>query len=264
MNNFSLSGNLRYRIGSHSIIGDRASQQDYYGYQHIKTSSNLAAPIYGLALADGVGGEVAGDIASRLATNTFLELMSINYGKCSRKKMLRGAVTTANESIGKSIFDTPIYTGMATTLVGAVISRDKLHWISIGDSHLYLIRNGEISKLNDDHSMGALIDRQYEKGYISEDEWKNAPYRNMILSCLSGHKIEMIDLPKDPMLLQENDRILFASDGLDTLVQSEILEVSVQNTEAQNFAKGLTDLVSSIGKPHQDNTAVLSVDCYSS
>jgi len=262
MKKFTLNGKLKYRIGSDSIVGDRQSQQDYFGYQHIKTSSSLAAPIYALALADGVGGEVAGDVASRLATNTFLELLSINFGKFSRKKNLRNAVDVANKSIGTSVSETPAYSGMATTLVGVLLCRDKLHWISIGDSHLYLIRKGVLTKLNDDHSMGALIDLQYELGNISKEEWRNAPYRNMILSCLSGAKIEMIDLPKDSYPLESGDRILFASDGLDTLSRDEILEVSNSYTETQLFAKALTDRVSSIGKPHQDNTAVMLVDCY--
>lgn len=260
-----MSGKLKYQIGAHSIIGDRETQQDYYGYHQLNLNRQYASvpvlPIYGIALADGVGGEVAGDVASRLATNRFLELLSTYYGKFSRRRMLRGAVTIANQSIGKSIEQRPAYTGMATTLVGAVLCRNKLHWISVGDSHLYLIRNGRLRKLNDDHSMGAWIDRNYALGNITKEQAENTRYRNVILSCLSGEQIKMIDLPKDPLRLSDQDRVLFASDGLDTLEHDEIVETSLANQSAQKLAVALTGKVSQKGRIHQDNTAVLVVDC---
>jgi protein phosphatase len=254
---------LRFRVGTSEIIGDRESQQDSYDFTLLEenhTTENTAAACV-VALADGVGGGAAGDVASRLAVEQFLSSMNSQTVASINEQAFLDAIHAGNDSIAAAVNETPGYNGMATTLVGVVIDEAGMKWISVGDSHLYIIRKSKISKLNEDHSMGAAIDKEYELGHISKREAEEAPYRNVILSCLSGEPIEMIDVHHEAYRLKPGDRILIASDGLDTLSRLEVLEIGRRVATAQQCAQELTQSVLEKKKPHQDNTTVIVVDC---
>lgn len=263
-----------YTIGMASIVGGRQSQQDSYqlicldqeGNRTILraddpvTMQNSSRTIIA-ALTDGVGGQVAGDIAALLAAETFTESVEANLaGNQNIKSLMLDAVSDANLALDIAIKSNKDYAGMATTLVGIVVNDKGLNWLSVGDSHLYLVRNQELDKLNADHSMGAVIDHEYATGKISHEEALNAPYRNVILSCLSGKAIELIDIYDSNWELKAGDKLILSSDGLDTLRRDEILEIMMQQSDPQDCANALTQAVENKQRDYQDNTTIVVVN----
>ncbi len=253
-------------LGAASIIGNRETQQDSFLFEYLPVADTrqdrAATRALVAVVADGVGGAVSGDIASRLAAEYFVSTSDELYNRGEpAARLLSTALTAANRAISQAIHEDRALGGMATTLVGVLVDQQGLVWASVGDSHLYLLRHGQIEKLNKDHSLGALIDDQYAKGEISREEAENSLYRNVILSCLSGEKIELIDINAEPFALHAGDRILLASDGLDTLSTEEILDICVETPDSQRCADRLLEQVKDRDMPHQDNTTVLVIDC---
>ncbi len=255
----------QWTVGAASIIGSRETQQDSFLFDYLPVSAQQdagSAKALVAVVADGVGGAVSGDIASRLAVEHFVTTSDELYraGESSAR-LLSAALQDSNRAISEAITKDTALGGMATTLVGVLIDQRGMVWASVGDSHLYLLRQQKIEKLNKDHSLGALIDDQYAKGEISKEEAENSLYRNVILSCLSGEKIELIDINAEPFTLQAHDRILVASDGLDTLSSDEILSICLATPGSQDCADTLLQQVQNQNAPHQDNATVLVIDC---
>jgi protein phosphatase len=129
----------------------------------------------------------------------------------------------------------------------------------VGDSPLYLVRRGGIIRLNADHSLAPEIDRLAERGRISWDEAKSDPRRHILRSALTGAEIDLIDRPREPLVLAPGDSVVLASDGIHTLPEVEIarLVTSAQGVEAA--AEALLAAVAVADDPHQDNTTVVVV-----
>ena len=144
---------------------------------------------------------------------------------------------------------------MGATLVAPVFMRDRLFWISIGDSPLYLYRDGELRQLNEDHSLGPHIDYMVRSGMMSEDIGRNHPDRNALTSVLIGETIERIDCPDVPFQLKDGDILVVASDGLQFLSNRKIrktLRDSGKATAAR-ISEALLDELRALEDPEQDN-----------
>jgi serine/threonine protein phosphatase PrpC len=252
-----------YDIGTSDILGSRSNQEDNYIVTDPGASSESFDTLDHLlvVLADGVGGEAAGEVASKTVTNSFSHTIQSTYSSNSNiPKLLSIALHGANQAVAKAISENNDYEGMASTLIGVLLIKDRLYWASVGDSHLYLIRDGSCIKLNADHSLGAIMDRNIDTGLVSKSQAANAPNRNMLYSCVMGEELAAIDLPEKEFSLQKGDRLLLSSDGLDSISTKDIGRISSNEDNAQHFAVALTTAVTKAGKPNQDNTMVVVVD----
>lgn len=182
----------------------------------------------GLAvLADGMGGHAAGDVASKIVvTEVFSELM-FHRGDPEELEQgitvtLRDAAMAANACLREHMRTHPDTRGMGATLVATVIVGRNLYWISIGDSPLFLFRDGILRQLNEDHSMAPQIDFMVKTGLLGAEEAKGHPDRNTLTSVLFGKAIPRIDCPQEPLELQDGDVIIVASDGLQFLPDDQI------------------------------------------
>lgn len=222
-------------------LGRRENQEDSYGFC-LFGSGREAALV--LALADGMGGHQRGEIASSIAVQTFLERLDPR-APTPRDAML-AALDAANEEIGE---ENGRRGGgpdeMGTTFVGLFLWRNRLQWVSVGDSPLYLFREGELHRLNEEHV--------HDDGTANGKEG-SAP----LMSALTGGKIRMIDAPVEMTWLQEDDIVICASDGLNTIPAARIaakLEVHGALPAAE-LAEILIEEVSAERKSSQDNLTV--------
>jgi len=251
-----------FDVGVSQIIGDRDFQEDRFV---VTDPANTDLPFDKLdkilvSVADGMGGEVGGEIASQMASEAFARYVHKWYRQYDTVDVLRSALFKSNDVIAEKIEQNSQLQGMGCTLVAAMVSRGQLYWISVGDSHLYLIRNENLIKLNENHSYGAELDYQVKAGLLDEEIAVSNPDRNALNSCIVGEDIPFIDLPFEPTNLQPDDRILLASDGLDTLLENEIIDVNNDSQSAQNFADNLVKYVELKKSPEQDNTLVVVVE----
>jgi len=152
--------------------------------------------------------------------------------------------------------------GILVGLVGrvsAAITQTGVHWISVGDSLLFLLRKGKLKHLNADHSFRPFLEAMIETGELTKEMAEKHPFRNLLRSALSGDAIELLDAPERPLALQNGDLILAATDGLLTLTDAEIVKTLSglpPHAKADAIADALLRAVEARNKPRQDNTTV--------
>src|SRR5215510_3708206 len=181
------------------------------------------------AVADGLGGHNAGEVASALALEVFArELEQASRGWAVGKR-LRRAVQEANLQLHQKCVTVPELRGMATTLTATAVVGSTLAAAHVGDCRLYLLRDGRLTQLTKDHSW---VWEQVQYGILSPEEARNHPRRNILSRCLGPNLIVGIDVLT--MEAQSGDVLLQCSDGIHTLLSEAELAhvVSTQQPDA--------------------------------
>ncbi len=254
-----------FDVGKSIIKGDRDYQDDNYFINDPYGKDTALTKLHSLLLciADGVGGEAAGSVASRIVCRT-----SINSVQKKVKGqtvvedipgLLKNVLPKIQSRIKHKIEVNAAYKRMATTMLLCFLECNHLYWLSIGDSRLMLFRNGKIRPLNADHSYGMHLDRLAAKGELTLEQAANHPERHYLMSYVGGGEISAVDLPSDPIELQMNDILLLATDGVNSLSDDEIKNILKAPAEAQTLAEELTLSISKKDINHQDNTTVIVV-----
>ena len=204
-----------------------------------------------------MGGHTGGEVASKMAVDAFVATFNA-YPAGSVPAKLGAALNEANNHLASGIKNAPALDGMGCTLVGIYLDARGLQWISVGDSPLFLYRNGLVTRLNADHSMAPVIEESLRQGRITKEEASSHPSRNALRSALTGESLAMIDTPSSPRPLCKGDVVILASDGLLSLSQSEIAAVVKRNpgATAERLAQMLIVAVETKKRPRQDNTTV--------
>jgi len=206
-----------------------------------------------VAVADGMGGHVAGEVASATALEPLRELDGRVFpDSTAALTALRDAVVTANQEVSRRAEDEPSYRGMGTTLTAALLEGRRLHVAHVGDSRAYLLRDGSLSQLTDDHT---LVQHLIDEGQLTHEEAANHPQRSVVTRAI-GVSPE-IDVDAMTLELQPEDQILLCSDGLTGVVSDEdITDVLEQVDDIDTALDQLVDMANEAGGP--DNiTAVL-------
>ncbi len=249
---------LSLEISGDQIAGARDYQEDAFLTTYLDDDSGNSKSSALIVVADGMGGHAAGNIASNLVVSTFNKTFTGKFGKQDPPGVLREALKNANEGLKESIEETPGLDGMGCTMVTAAITKGKIYWVSVGDSHLYLIRDRDLIKKNEDHSYGGYLDRMRAQGIDVEAEAGLS--RNMLMSAMTGEEIAEVDCPGSGFQLLPGDRVIIASDGLDTLEKDTILKTSAWSHTPKECVAGLLKAVDEAKRPRQDNTTIVVVD----
>ena len=254
-------------LGGDLIVGDRERQEDEY-----MVASFNAADTDGCALlvvvADGMGGHAGGAEASRRAVAGYFETFQDHGadpggdgGEGGLAKRLRVALDGANDAVSEYASNHEELFGMGCTLVACAVTEDgKVHWVSVGDSLLLHLRGGSggtIARLNEDHSARPEFEEMVRKGRMTPEEFETAPIHQLYSAIMGGH-IEMIDEGAPPVQLQPGDRLVVATDGLDTLSHEEVQERCGEDDAMAEVAREMLAAVKARAKPHQDNTTIVA------
>lgn len=215
-------------------------------------------------LSDGMGGHAAGDVASKIVvTEVFSELTfqrdKITVRPADLTDILQNVAMSANACLKSHMTAHPETEGMGATLVACVVIRDKLHWISVGDSPLFLFRDNVLRQLNEDHSLGPHIDLLVQSGAISPEDGENHPERNVLTSVLAGQEVlAHVDCPAKPLILKPGDTIIVASDGLQYLTNDAIAQVLRDRPlgRSADITDALMAKLVDLGDPDLDNISM--------
>ncbi len=190
-----------------------------------------------VAVADGVGGAAAGEVASGLAARKMLALAGRRLEQ-GLELELSAAVADANDVIEFVISYDPELAGMGTTLTAVALSNDGDYLIAnVGDSRTYLLRDGRLRRLTRDHSMVQML---IDRGALSEEEARSHPRRSIVLEALDGVKRELP--PVQRLEARLGDRLLLCSDGVSDYLPDELIARTVAITDADAAARELARL----------------------
>jgi protein phosphatase len=214
--------------------------------------SAYAGP-YLLAIADGMGGHAAGEVASAVAISTLAPLDTDTTG-IDMLQALGDAIAAANEELRRITIADPATEGMGTTVTALLWSGDKVAMCHIGDSRGYLLRDGELQQITHDHT---LVQSLVDEGRLTPEAAASHPQRSLVMRALQS------SIPADPdlTLLQAKtgDRYLLCSDGLTDVVSDETLRTTLSElTDLDAAVEQLVDLAIRSGGP--DNITCVLAD----
>ncbi|HEX7354802.1 MAG TPA: Stp1/IreP family PP2C-type Ser/Thr phosphatase [Mycobacteriales bacterium] len=231
---------LRYGVRSH--VGHVREGNEDSGY---------ASPRL-VAVADGMGGAVAGEVASRTVVDRLAHVDADSLGPDVVGSLQR-AVLTANDDLHAAVRRDESLAGMGTTITVLLVDDDRIALVHVGDSRCYLYRGGELTQVTKDHT---LVQELVDAGQITEDEASVHPKRNIITRVLDGR--DNLELDVSVRTAQVGDRYLLCSDGLSSYVSLETITDAVALPEPQAAADRMVELALRAGGP--DNVTVLVAD----
>jgi PPM family protein phosphatase len=204
-----------------------------------------------LAVADGMGGHAAGDVASKVVIAA-LEHLDDDAPSGDLLQALRQAVFDGSEHLREVIREAPHLEGMGTTLTAVLFAGGRLGLCHVGDSRAYLLRDGELNQItHDDTFVQTLID----DGRITEEEANSHPQRSLLLRALNGQDVEPDLSMRDA---RAGDRYLLCSDGLSGVVSFETIAQAMDDPDPQATADRLIELALRSGGP--DNITCIVAD----
>lgn len=204
-----------------------------------------------IALADGMGGHAAGEVASQLMIN-HMKVLDADPGDNDLLALLGAVANDGNVSIHQHISGHPETDGMGTTLTALLAGPEGIGMVHLGDSRGFLLRDGKLAQItHDDTYVQSLVDA----GKLSPDEVSTHPDRSKLLKAYCG-------IPVEPLLkdldLKEGDRVLLCSDGLTDPVTASTIETALGQGTPQDAANTLVELALRSGGP--DNVTVVVAD----
>ncbi|MFG1607629.1 PP2C family protein-serine/threonine phosphatase [Actinoplanes sp. NPDC049265] len=205
-----------------------------------------------LVIADGMGGLPAGELASDILVKTLSVVDEHPDGGEPLQEVI-DAVETANQRIQAAVADDDARDGMGTTVTAMLLAGDRVAALNVGDSRLYLVRDGEMAQLTrDDTYVQALVDQ----GVLSPDDARRHPQRALVTQAVQGGPFR----PAGRMVpIREGDRFLLCSDGLTDYVEDQsIAEVLTTEPDRKACAEQLVRRTLDAGAP--DNVSVIVAD----
>jgi len=175
-----------------------------------------------MAIADGMGGHAAGEVASDIAITALAESMGeerSGWSSSDAAERLRTAMNDGNRKICESVVSRAEWRGMGTTMVALVVVEGSAVIGHVGDSRAYLLRSGRLRQLTSDHSW---VNEQVKLGLLTDDEARRHPMRNIVTRALGNQPRVDVDVVEEPIL--PGDVFALCSDGLNGMILDAVIE----------------------------------------
>jgi protein phosphatase len=222
-------------------------------------------------VADGMGGHVAGEVASRVAVEAIEAFIAETAGADKNRtwpfgfdptvslesNRLRAAFRIANHKIAAAIADSHDLRGMATTASAVLIGSHGASVAHVGDSRVYVLRKAGLDQITHDHSW---VEEQVRAGTLSPTAARQHPWRNVVTRALSGGEDPEVDLTE--VLPDVGERYLLCSDGLFTVVPDSRIAQLLGQTDVplDAICRGLVQAANEAGGPDNITTLILQID----
>ena len=225
-----------------SFIGTRARQED--AAEKCETDRGLF-----VAVCDGIGSRPEGGASSSLAAGRFAELFKTEYTE-NYPAFIVDAANRIDDEVNRQYGDS-----CGTTAVTAYICGDELYWLSVGDSRLYILREGKLKQITTDHDYAYVLAVRLNKKLIDRAAYNaELPKGNRLASFIGMGGIDIVDVNTEPFRLTPDDRLLLATDGLyKSLGDASINEIMNRYSDTSAAADALMSAVKSCDG-HLDNT----------
>lgn len=243
------------------------TNEDRYAVSAYKLSPRQPPSVLLAVLSDGIGGHRAGEVAAELAVNTISQYIAQSNEK-HPIETIRESIELASRTIYAQASHDPERSGMGSTVALALAIGNHLYTASVGDSRIYLVRDGHIFQLTTDHTW---IQEALEKGILKPEQVKGHPNTHVIRRYLGSPTPPVVDfrlrlsrqesddqaLANQGMVLKTEDRLLLCSDGLTDLVKPEEILSTLLAKPLKEAAQALIDLANQRGG--HDNITLIAI-----
>lgn len=238
-------------IGKVHGIGGRDYQQDSLGHTRILNGSGILAIV-----ADGMGG-----LSNSEQVSQQIVMDGLGYGAAmtglSEGNPLLGMVGQINTNVNRMLGPEGIYK-CGSTLIAVLVAQDQFHWVSVGDSRIYLYREGYVNQLNTDHDLFQQWMPEILAGTRSYVEAARNPDGRKLTSFIGMGELKYVDYSRQPIDLRQGDRLVLVTDGVyGTVPPEQLADILKANPEVSDAAKVLERRIRDARMPHQDNYTAL-------
>lgn len=234
----------------------RKNNEDSFGYWEAEDDAAFERMGRLMVVADGMGGYEGGQEASRIAVDSILNVYR-KYGGSEPQQALIDGLQMAHEEIRRYGTTHPELRGMGTTCTAIAVVGGALHYVHVGDTRLYLIRNGGIVQVTRDHS---YVGRLVEAGMISREEAEIHPQRNILTAAVGTNPDLFMDSPGRPEALLAKDVLLLCSDGLWGVVHDAEILAAVEKNGVEAAGRELIELARGRGGPDNITVSILRLE----
>jgi len=210
-----------------------------------------------IAVADGMGGHAAGEVASSLAISSLVECAKVfiasDLDEDSADDLFLNSIHNIDKAITDAVSENPQLSGMGTTLTALFLRSDAVALLHIGDSRAYRLRGNDLEQLSVDHT---VIQELLNQGSISESEIATHPQRSVLTQVLMGEG--GIELPLPIFDVKDGDRFLLCSDGLSSVLSDKEIKSLLKGKDRDDAVNALIDATYINGAP--DNVTIVVAD----
>ena len=241
------------KIGNAQDIGARNEQQDSFGISDMREEAVQTKGVLAV-VADGMGGMSNGSQYSKLTVRTALQSFNNEAPEKNDEMTLLRILRRITDAVESSGLE-----GGGSTFVGVLVREKLLHFISVGDSRIYLMRNGGLIQLNREHVYGRELDDMAASGRIDAAEAAADPQRAALTSFIGISSEMKVDRNIRPITLYSGDKIVLMSDGIYGFIsEGEIKELLLQ--EPMPAAEAIRKAVIAKKSPYQDNLTIVILE----
>lgn len=247
-------------IGKTHHVGARDNQQDSLGISNTSNPSIVDKKGIFAVVADGMGGLTYGSEVSVIVAVSMLRYFHERVFRQSLDLELLKMLYHANEEVNEFLGSKGIGQS-GSTVVATIIKDNRLYWISVGDSHIYLYRDHALIQLNRDHNYGRILDERAAKNEISFDEARSNTMRHALTSFIGIGELTKVDRNEEPIKLLPNDRVILMSDGVYNTLNDEEIVQCMQGSPEES-ASLIETQIQNKNRPHQDNFTAIILECH--
>jgi serine/threonine protein phosphatase PrpC len=243
---FAFGGKLTADVGNAQTIGTREKQDDSFA------TSVREYGIMGI-VADGIGGYLNGNLASRITVDTFLDEFEKRDVTENLTYFFQKSAMLSNERIRDEFGETK----GGTTAVSVILKQDKLFWTSVGDSNISVFRGGRIIPVNRKENVKNWLEDRYYAGSAKKEEVLSSQSDTRLVNYLGYDGFKKADESDRPIFLKKKDKVLLYSDGVEVLGQIELENILSKNMSAQKTADTIIEAINAKKKNKKDNATIL-------
>jgi len=205
-------------------------------------------------LCDGLGGNNAGEVASKLAVTTIYNYF-LEHPKEEYLSKISSAIHEANLALIQASDANPEYKGMATTAVVLFINQSIAYWGHVGDSRLYFKDDKGILQISKDHS---FVQKLLDDGYITEKEAENHPHKNVIMRALGDKSSIVVDHEGFSFDKSKRWKFLLCTDGVSNVLAKSDLDAMLKTDDLDAISRSFSQLIEDRGAPDNYSYVIIS------
>lgn len=254
------NASMYINTGNSQNQGARPYQEDSFGYSNIIDSNIVTNKGVLAILSDGMGGLSNGKAVADYVVQASIAMFESINPQAGISMQLENIVRYINESVCEQ-YSADVTSKAGATMVFVYIFKNRIYWITVGDSRLYCYRNGHLLQMNEDHDYKNQLYREYisDGGNLQDieaDEQKDS------LVCFIGKKdIPYVDVSIKGYKIKPNDIFILCSDGIYNGISQDSMKEILSNYDAQTASDQIVSNVLSSRFPGQDNMTVMVIKC---